>query len=122
MLPRDLTQKAPNKGKVAKEVNVEDLKPRPASPGAAASRAGRASVQTAESAAARSIGARGAAHRRASENRDAAHGAEYSAFAARVGRHAESSAARRFSPWSSLNSRLKRRDRTVLARTRGKRS
>jgi TonB family protein len=30
-LPQDLTQKAPNKGKVAKEVNVEDLKPRPAS-------------------------------------------------------------------------------------------
>lgn len=30
-LPADLTQKAPNKGKVAKEVNVEDLKPRPAS-------------------------------------------------------------------------------------------
>jgi TonB family protein len=30
-LPSDLTQKAPNKGKVAKEVNVEDLKPRPAS-------------------------------------------------------------------------------------------
>jgi TonB family protein len=29
--PRDLTQKAPNKGKVAKEVNVEDLKPRPPS-------------------------------------------------------------------------------------------
>jgi TonB family protein len=28
-VPRDLTQKAPNKGKVAKEVNVEDLKPRP---------------------------------------------------------------------------------------------
>jgi TonB family protein len=31
VLPQDLTQKAPNKGKVAKEVNVEDLKPRPAS-------------------------------------------------------------------------------------------
>ncbi len=31
ILPQDLTQKAPNKGKVAKEVNVEDLKPRPAS-------------------------------------------------------------------------------------------
>ena len=31
VLPADLTQKAPNKGKVAKEVNVEDLKPRPAS-------------------------------------------------------------------------------------------
>ncbi len=30
-LPADLTQKAPNKGKVAKEVNVEDLKPRPPS-------------------------------------------------------------------------------------------
>jgi TonB family protein len=30
-LPQDLTQKAPNKSKVAKEVNVEDLKPRPAS-------------------------------------------------------------------------------------------
>jgi TonB family protein len=29
VLPQDLTQKAPNKGKVAKEVNVEDLKPRP---------------------------------------------------------------------------------------------
>jgi TonB family protein len=29
ILPSDLTQKAPNKGKVAKEVNVEDLKPRP---------------------------------------------------------------------------------------------
>jgi TonB family protein len=29
ILPQDLTQKAPNKGKVAKEVNVEDLKPRP---------------------------------------------------------------------------------------------
>lgn len=31
ILPQDLTQKAPNKGKVAKEVDVEDLKPRPAS-------------------------------------------------------------------------------------------
>lgn len=31
VLPQDLTQKAPNKTKVAKEVNVEDLKPRPAS-------------------------------------------------------------------------------------------
>jgi TonB family protein len=31
VLPSDLTQKAPNKGKVAKEVNVEDLKPRPPS-------------------------------------------------------------------------------------------
>jgi TonB family protein len=31
ILPQDLTQKAPNKGKVAKEVNVEDLKPRPPS-------------------------------------------------------------------------------------------
>lgn len=31
LLPSDLTQKAPNKGKVAKEVNVEDLKPRPPS-------------------------------------------------------------------------------------------
>lgn len=30
-LPADLTQKAPNKGKVAKEVDVESLKPRPAS-------------------------------------------------------------------------------------------
>jgi TonB family protein len=30
-LPQDLTQKAPNKGKVAKEVNVEDLQPRPES-------------------------------------------------------------------------------------------
>jgi TonB family protein len=30
-LPRDLTQKAPNKDKVAKEVSVEDLKQRPAS-------------------------------------------------------------------------------------------
>jgi TonB family protein len=30
IMPQDLTQKAPNKGKVAKEVNVEDLKPRPA--------------------------------------------------------------------------------------------
>jgi TonB family protein len=30
-LPADLTQKAPNKGKVAKEINVEDLKPRPPS-------------------------------------------------------------------------------------------
>jgi TonB family protein len=29
ILPQDLTQKAPNKGKVAKEVNVEDLQPRP---------------------------------------------------------------------------------------------
>src|SRR5580704_3605846 len=29
--PTDLTQKDPNKGKVSKEVNVEDLKPRPAS-------------------------------------------------------------------------------------------
>ena len=29
--PRELTQKAPNRGKVAKEVNVEDLMPRPAS-------------------------------------------------------------------------------------------
>jgi len=28
ILPQDLTQKAPNKGKVAKEVNVEDLQPR----------------------------------------------------------------------------------------------
>ncbi len=32
ILPQDLTQKAPNKGKVAKEVNVEDLKPRPRHP------------------------------------------------------------------------------------------
>jgi TonB family protein len=43
VLPQDLTQKAPNKGKVAKEVNVEDLKPRPPSqerlPPAAAVRA-----------------------------------------------------------------------------------
>ncbi len=31
ILPSDLTQKAPNKSKVSKEVNVEDLKPRPAS-------------------------------------------------------------------------------------------
>jgi len=31
VLPSDLTQKTPNKGKVAKEVNVEDLKPRPPS-------------------------------------------------------------------------------------------
>lgn len=31
ILPADLTQKAPNKGKVAKEVDVEDLKPRPPS-------------------------------------------------------------------------------------------
>ncbi len=31
-LPSDLTQKAPNKGKVSKEVNVEDLKPRPPTP------------------------------------------------------------------------------------------
>jgi outer membrane biosynthesis protein TonB len=31
VLPSDLTQKAPNKGKVAKEVDVEDLKPRPPS-------------------------------------------------------------------------------------------
>jgi TonB family protein len=31
ILPQDLTQKAPNKGKVAKEVNVEDLRPRPES-------------------------------------------------------------------------------------------
>ena len=31
VLPADLTQKAPNKGKIAKEVNVEDLKPRPPS-------------------------------------------------------------------------------------------
>ncbi len=30
-VPSDLTQKAPNKSKVSKEVNVEDLKPRPAS-------------------------------------------------------------------------------------------
>jgi TonB family protein len=30
-LPADLTQKAPNKSKVAKEVSVEDLKPRPPS-------------------------------------------------------------------------------------------
>ncbi len=30
-LPRDLTQKAPNKAKLAKELNVEDLKPRPPS-------------------------------------------------------------------------------------------
>jgi TonB family protein len=29
IVPRDITQKAPNKNKVAKEVNVEDLKPRP---------------------------------------------------------------------------------------------
>ena len=29
--PAELTQKAPNKGKVSKEVNVEDLKPRPPS-------------------------------------------------------------------------------------------
>jgi TonB family protein len=31
ILPSDLTQKAPNKDKVAKEVSVEDLKPRPPS-------------------------------------------------------------------------------------------
>lgn len=31
VLPRDLTQKEPNKGKIAKEVDVEDLKPRPPS-------------------------------------------------------------------------------------------
>jgi TonB family protein len=31
ILPQDVTQKAPNKGKVAKEINVEDLKPRPPS-------------------------------------------------------------------------------------------
>ncbi len=31
IVPTDLTQKAPNKSKVSKEVNVEDLKPRPAS-------------------------------------------------------------------------------------------
>jgi len=31
IVPRDITQKAPNKDKVAKEVNVEDLKPRPPS-------------------------------------------------------------------------------------------
>jgi TonB family protein len=31
VVPSDLTQKAPNKSKVSKEVNVEDLKPRPAS-------------------------------------------------------------------------------------------
>src|SRR5580700_6767630 len=31
VLPAELSQKAPNKGKVAKEVNVEDLKPRPPS-------------------------------------------------------------------------------------------
>ena len=29
--PSELTQKAPNRGKIAKEVNVEDLLPRPAS-------------------------------------------------------------------------------------------
>jgi len=29
VMPPDLTQKEPNRGKVAKEVNVEDLKPRP---------------------------------------------------------------------------------------------
>src|ERR1700694_1971447 len=29
--PSELTQKAPNRGKIAKEVNVEDLMPRPAS-------------------------------------------------------------------------------------------
>ena len=32
VLPQDLTQKEPNKGKVAKEINVEDLKPRPPTP------------------------------------------------------------------------------------------
>ena len=31
VVPSDLTQKAPNKSKVSREVNVEDLKPRPAS-------------------------------------------------------------------------------------------
>ena len=31
VMPSDLTQKAPNKGKIAKEVNVEDLRPRPPS-------------------------------------------------------------------------------------------
>ena len=31
IVPSDLTQKEPNKSKVSKEVNVEDLKPRPAS-------------------------------------------------------------------------------------------
>lgn len=30
-VPSDLTQKEPNKSKISKEVNVEDLKPRPAS-------------------------------------------------------------------------------------------
>ena len=92
ILPQDLTQKAPNKGKVAKEVNVEDLKPRPRIPGAAASRARGTSVQTAESATTRSAAARSAAHCRASENRDARYGTECTAGAARVGRYAESSA------------------------------
>jgi TonB family protein len=32
IVPRDITQKEPNKTKVAKEVNVEDLKPRPPTP------------------------------------------------------------------------------------------
>jgi TonB family protein len=32
VLPQDLTQKEPNKGKVAKEINVEDLKPKPPTP------------------------------------------------------------------------------------------
>ncbi len=32
IVPRDITQNEPNKAKVAKEVNVEDLKPRPPTP------------------------------------------------------------------------------------------
>ena len=94
ILPQDLTQKAPNKGKVAKEVNVEDLKPRPASqqrlPPAPAVRAfkppnplppGPPQSPTR------------AAHCRASEDRDACHGAKCSACAARAVRHSESSSA-----------------------------
>jgi hypothetical protein len=47
VVPSDLTQKAPNKSKVSKEVNVEDLKPRPATerlPPAPAARAFKPTV------------------------------------------------------------------------------
>ncbi len=91
VLPSDLTQKAPNKGKVAKEVNVEDLKPRPPTqerlPPAPAVRAFKPPNPQPPG----SPADRAAAHCRTSENRDARHGAERPTAAARAGWSAESS-------------------------------
>ena len=90
VLPQDLTQKAPNKGKVAKEVDVEDLKPRPPTlqrlPPAPAVRAFKPPNPQATGAAASGSGA---AHCRTSENRVAGYGTEYSAFATGIVRRAE---------------------------------